>query len=118
MKNKLFIYLARLDRKGIEVIACIPFAKEIYPTRVTDPNRLSSDPDLKSLILSKINKNKMTHEIYAETAHSLNDLKTSLSARGYSNLPTHQFTGHSKPNNIDIKQLKTKNSVMIQRIKK
>lgn len=60
-------------------------------------------------------KNKMEYELWIETASSFNDLKESLSKRGYSNLPLQQFSSYSKPTTLNEKQLVTQKSTMTRR---
>lgn len=114
-KNKLYIYLARLDRKGMEVIAAIPHQKKVYPTRVKDIRALGLNPETASVVHSKAHAKRMTHEVFCESASSYEGLKDSLRERGYKNLPTHQFTGYSKPSSVNDSALVTKDSTMLRR---
>lgn len=117
-KNRLYIYLASLDKRGIEVVAGFPYAKKVYATRIKDLSDLGMAPAAAQKISLAVAEKKMTHELYAESALSFEDLKSSLRQRGYSNLPMQQFTGYTKPTTINDKFLVTRNSVMIQRAKK
>lgn len=114
-KNKLYIYLARLDKRGIEVITGFPFQKKVYPTRVRDIASLGMSPEVYMSVSSKASEKRMTHELYLESASSYEELKRSLSERGYDNLPIHQFSGYTRPTPINESALVTKNSTMIQR---
>lgn len=114
-KNKLYIYLAKLDRKGMEVIAAIPHRTKVYPTRVKDISSLGLNPEVANFIHSKAAAKRMTHEVFCESASSYEGLKDSLKERGYKNLPTHQFTGYSKPSSVNDSALVTKDSTMLRR---
>jgi len=115
VKNKLYVYLARLDRKGIEMIAGFPYQSTVYPTRATNVEALGMPPDIASSIKSKAHEKRMTHELYLESASSYESLKRSLRERGYTNLPLHQFSTLAKPIKIDDSALVTKKSTMIRR---
>ena len=117
-KNRLYIYLASLDKRGIEVVAGFPYGKKVYATRIRDLSALGMAPEAAQKISSAAAEKKMTHELYAESAPSFEDLKNSLRQRGYSNLPMQQFTGYTKPTPINDKSLVTRNSTMVQRAKK
>lgn len=117
-KNKLYIYLARLDKKGMEVLAGFPYGKKVYATRIKDVSSLGMEPSSAHKISSSAHEKRMTHEIYAETAASFEDLKASLRERGYSNLPMGQFAGYTRPTRVDDRSLVTKDSTMVQRARK
>jgi hypothetical protein len=114
-KNKLYVYLARLDRHGIEIVAGFPYQRTVYPTRATNIEALGMPPDIASKIKSKAYEKRMTHELYLESASSYESLKKSLRDRGYKNLPLHQFSTLAKPIKIDDSALVTKKSTMIRR---
>lgn len=114
-KNRLYIYLARLDKKGIEVLAGFPYTRKVYPTRVPDINALGLSPAVSSGLSAKARENRMTHEMYAESAASYDSLKKSLADRGYKNLPIHQFAGHLGPTRVNDSALVTKKSTMLRR---
>jgi hypothetical protein len=117
-KNRLYIYLARLDRKGIEVVAGFPYGKKVYPTRVRDVASLGMSPTAAHKVSAALAEKRMTHELYAESAGSFEELKKSLRERGYSSLPMQQFTGYTKPTTVDDRSLVTKSSTMVQRARK
>lgn len=114
-KNKLYIYLAGLDRKGIEVAAVIPYGKKVYPTRVRAVSDLGLSPDTAGVVASMAAAKRMTHEVFCESAPSYNSLIKSLEARGYRNLPMHQFTGHTGRPIVNESALVTKDSTMLRR---
>jgi hypothetical protein len=115
MKNNLYIYLARLDRKGIKVVSAFPFPQKVHPTRVKDISSLNLSPEMSMKISKEYYENRMSHELYAESADSFNDLKASLEKRGYSSLPMQQFTGYTNSSSVNDKALVTKSSTMLRR---
>ena len=114
-KNNLYIYLARLDKKGIKVISAFPFAKKAHPTRVSSIVELNLSPELSGRISKEAYDNRMSHELYAESAESFNELKASLEKRGYSSLPMQQFTGYINSASVNAKALVTQSSTMLRR---
>lgn len=113
--SRLYLYLARLDKSGIKVVAALPHESKVYPTRVRDPLPLGLSPDLNRLVASESHRNRMTHELYAESASSFEDLKKSLRSRGYTNLPLQQFTGYAGRAVVNEKALVTSESAMLRR---
>lgn len=114
-KNNLYIYLARLDKKGIKVLSAFAYPSKVYPTRVTDISSMGLSGEVLSKVSFEHRENRMTHELYAESAESFEQLKRSLSTRGYSHLPIQQFSGHSPPMSINKDVLTTSESVMARR---
>lgn len=114
-KNKLYIYLARLDRKGIEVVSVSPYRDKVYPTRVKDAAVFGLSPEVTSIVQSKAKDNRMTHEVYIESAKSYEDLKGSLSARGYKNIPRYAAAFCTRPTPVNRAALVTKDSTMLKR---
>lgn len=113
-KSNLYIYLARLDKKGMEVIASISNSETVYPTKIKDIKALCLPPNLEAMITNRTQNNKMTHELYAESSESLFALQKSLSKRGYSHLPTHQFSRVIELANINKSTLVTKSNTMLR----
>jgi hypothetical protein len=113
--NNLYIYLARLDKKGIKVLSGFSYSSRVYPTRINDVRQLAMHPDVAVMIEKETRENRMQYELYAESAESFNELKNSLRERGYTNLPMQQFTGHAQPTTINAAALVTENSTMIRR---
>lgn len=114
-KNNLYIYLARLDKKGIKVLSAFSYPSKVYPTRLTDIHSMGLSGDVLSKVSFEQRENRMTHELYAESADSFEQLKKSLSTRGYSHLPIQQFSGHTRPSSVNKDALTTSESVMIRR---
>jgi hypothetical protein len=114
-KNNLYIYLARLDKKGIKVLSAFQYASKVYPTRVTDLVALGLSGEVLSKVSFEQKENRMTHELYVESAPSFDQLKKSLAARGYSHLPIQQFSGHTAPSSVNKSALVTSESSMLRR---
>lgn len=114
-ENNLYIYLARLDKKGIKVLCGFTYGTRVYPTRINDVRQLNMHPEVSNKIEKEAHENRMQYELYAESAESFNELKKSLRARGYINLPMQQFAGHTPPTTINASALVTENSTMTRR---
>lgn len=114
-KNNLYIYLARLDKKGVEIFASFRYGEKVFPTRVRDISSLGLDRGLSARLSSEHSSKKMTHEVYAESASSLDELRKSLAKRGYANLPSHQFGGSPASSRVNRDALLTEESTMIRR---
>lgn len=114
-RNNLYIYLARLDKKGIKVVSGFNFKGKAYATRVEDISTLGLSPQVSALVSKEAYENRMNYELFVESAESFDDLKLSLSNRGYSNLPLQQFTGYIGPTSINKSALVTAKSTMIRR---
>jgi hypothetical protein len=117
-KNRLYLYLARLDRKGVEVVAGFPYGNKVYPTRIRDVSSMGMAPAAAHKVSAALAEKRMTHELYAESAGSFEELKKSLRERGYSSLPMQQFTGYTKPTSVDERSLVTRSTTMVQRARK
>lgn len=114
-KNNLYLYLARLDKKGIKVLTSFIYDKKVFPTRVKDVRDLNMKPGVHAMISKEIHDNRMRYELFAETAESFAELKNSLRKRGYTELPLGQFTGYTDPTSINSLALVTENSSMTRR---
>lgn len=114
-QNSLYLYLARRDKKGIKVLSAFSFEGKAYPTRVQDINKLGLNPKIAGQVAKDAYENRMAYELFVESAESFDDLKNSLSKRGYSHLPLQQFTGYTNFTGIDKKALVTKKSTMLRR---
>lgn len=115
MANNLFIYLARLDKKGIKVLTAFDHAQKVYATRVSNVESLGMSPRVSSMISKEAFDNRMQYELYAESADSFESLRSSLKSRGYSHLPMQQFTGYTLPTTVNNKNLITNKSTMLRR---
>lgn len=91
---KLYLYLARRDRKGIMLLSTFPAEKDVHPTRVADIKKLNLPPKLTKEISETVHDNRMMYEPWIESANSFGDLKQSLKKRGYRNLPLNQSPMH------------------------
>lgn len=110
----IYIYLAKRDKIGIKIIIGLKSKQKIYATKISDLRTLNLKSDVHNLIEKEFLKNKMNYDLYAESANSFNDLKSSLRKRGYKNLPMHQLTEHAS-SFINNNVLVTERSTMLRR---
>lgn len=115
VKNNLYLYLARLDKKGIKTLCSFAYPNKVYPTRINNLQELNMHPEVYAKISKEANENRMQYELYAESASSFDELKKSLRERGYSNLPMQQFTGYTHPTIINKSALITEDGTMLKR---
>jgi len=116
MKSRMFIYLARRDKKGIKCVGSFEYDKKCFPSRITNLENSLLSNEIKRTIYNELNKDKYIYEVYAETASSFNELKESLMRRGYTDLPLQQFSIITGPNQtISEKSLITEKNVMLRR---
>lgn len=119
-KQKLYLYLARRDRKGIMLLSTFPAPKDVRPTRVADINSLNLPPKLTKEITETVHENRMLYEPWIESANSFGDLKNSLKKRGYRNLPLNQSPMHmpgltptgEEPTGANTEQLNQRKSML------
>lgn len=114
-KSNVYVYLARLDKKGIKVLATMSHNTKVYPTRVNDVRTLGLSRDLAHRVAAEQNQNRMDYELFVESAPSFESLKKSLTERGYNNLPIQSFTGHYSSLQINKHALVTASSTMLRR---
>ena len=84
---RIYLYLARRDKKGIKIITIFPSKSGYSHTRVSDIKSLTLPDDLESSITKDVHENRMLWEPWLEGAENYSDLKKSLIKRGYSNIP-------------------------------
>lgn len=113
----MYIYLARRDKSSVRFLGGFPYASKVYPTKVRPEEvaSLNMGPQTTSLVSREANENRMEYELYMETASSFEDLKSSLSGRGYSHLPSHHFSVKMDSGNLDSRTLVTRESTMMRR---
>lgn len=121
MKNQIFIYLARRDKKGIKNLFNFPYKTKVYPTKINNSNieHFQFSEEIKNVLYSELFTNKMLYDLYIESAESFQKLKDSLIKRGFKNLPLQQISLKLMASNRNINEnfLVTKNSTMIRRKK-
>ena len=91
---RLYLYLGRRDRKGLKLLSTFSSSQKINPTRVSNIDSLNLPSDLTNQIKQSVEDNKMMYEAWIETSSSFQELKNSLKARGYKNLPLSQSPIH------------------------
>jgi hypothetical protein len=113
----MYVYLARRDKKGINFLGSFAYPSKIYPTKVSesDLTRLNMDQRTSLEIIEALRENRMEYELVLETAESFELLRSSLTKRGYSKIPSTQFSTSLKSGLINEKMLVTKDSVMTRR---
>ena len=112
MKNKIFIYLARRDKKGIKILTSFNHSNSYPPTKINDLKQLNLPENIYKSLYKEFSENKMLYELWMQSSDSFESLKKSLTKRGYSNLPLHKSilytTRTSKEEkNINLKSTKT-----------
>ena len=85
---KLYLYLARRDKKGIRVLSVISGNDYFPPTRVNSIEELGLPDKMKSVISKEILENKMLWELWIEGAENYASLRNALKKRRYKNLPS------------------------------
>lgn len=118
MKNQIYIYLARRDKKGIKIITNFPNKTFCYPTKININNleKLQLSNNILNLIKLEFEKDKLTHELYVESATSPSDLRASLVRRGYKNIPLQLINLRiNEGSKINEDVLITKKSTMIRK---
>jgi len=117
MKNQVFIYLARRDKKGIKTLFNFPYKTKIYPTKVSNIENFQFNNEIKNSLYVEVDRNKSLYELYIESANSFNDLKKSLKQRGYKNLPLQQINMKLLDVNQNINEnfVVTKNTTMLRK---
>jgi hypothetical protein len=117
MKNQVFIYLARRDKKGIKTLFNFSYKTKIYPTKISNIENLQFNNEIKNSLYVEVDRNKSLYELYIESANSFNDLKKSLKQRGYKNLPLQQINMKLLDVNQNINEnfVVTKNATMLRK---
>ena len=96
MAKKLFLYMAKRDKKGVRVLTT--FECEDYTTvpatRVQDLSTLNLPKNLEAEIRKTLYQNRLLWEAWAETAEDYSALRTSLKSRGYVNLSVYANALH------------------------
>lgn len=117
MTNQIHVYLAKRDKKEIKPIASFLSNIKCYPTKIDLENidSIGMSDNIKQLIKFQLNKNRLTHEVYIESASSSEELRKSLIAREYKNIPLQQISFILNNVEINEKALVTKKTTMIKK---
>jgi len=90
-KNKIFIYLARRDKRGVKVLLSFATKSKTYPIKIENINKLIElglSKDLIKKLNTELRENNMLNEMWIESSEEgYEGLKRSLAKRGYRNLP-------------------------------
>lgn len=86
--GKIYMYLARRDKKSLKILGTF-YGPANYPaTRVTNIKQLGLDQKRERDLTNQIYENRMFWEPWLEGAENFKDFRRSLFARGYANVPT------------------------------
>lgn len=89
-QKKSYLYLTRRDKKGIKLLMTFPSKTDQPPVRVSDVKQLFLPESITAKVKEEVSTNRMTHELWIESADSYQDLKAKLTKRGYTGLPINQ----------------------------
>ena len=93
--NRIFVYLARRDKKGLKVIMNLQ-GMTTPATRLTDMGALRLTPEVVVELQSIIHEHRMDWEPWIESADNYEELRQKLVRRGYSQLPLKSEPLHSE----------------------
>jgi hypothetical protein len=85
---KAYLYLAKRNKKGTKLIARFNTSKEVA-SRIENIAILNLPSELENKIKKIVEQNKMSWELWVETANSYELLKESLRKRGYTDISIH-----------------------------
>ena len=94
MSNKIYIYLAKRDKRGIKILSCFKNTNSYFPTRIIDLKQLNLPDKMFNSIEKEIKDNRMMYEPWIQSSKSFNDFRQSLIKRGYSNIPLQQSVAY------------------------
>jgi len=105
MKSRIFVYLAKRDKKEVKFLGTLNNNKKCCPTKIKieEIKNINLPNEIINLIIKEYKINKLIWEIYLESASSYNEIKKSLIKRGYKNLPLHQVSLVINNSNLDEK---------------
>jgi len=118
MKNQIFIYLARRDKKGIKLITNFPNTTFCYPTKINYEKllNLNLSKNILNFTKTEFEKNKLLYELYIESATSPIEFRSSLIKRGFKNIPLQLINLRiNEKSKINEDVLITKKSTMIRK---
>lgn len=112
----LYIYLLRRDKKGVKILSLIK-GKPLIPTKIVDAAELNLPGNLAKEINNAIFDSRMMWECWAETTDTFENLRKSLTKRGYVNIPSSnqpelKYSGSKLPV-ANVSKI-SKQSVMLQ----
>ena len=80
--SKLYLYLARRDKRAIKILTTFR-GHAVPPTRVQDIRQLGLPREMANKLNQIIQDDRLLWEPWVESAESFDQLRTSLSNRGY-----------------------------------
>lgn len=106
--EKLYLYLARRDKKGIKILTINK--GQCLPTRLTDLTVLGLPHNSLTELHNIVYENRMEWELWAESSPSYHDFRERLAKRGYTNIPNADTPGvrmEMKPINVSTQGIKS-----------
>ena len=119
---KLYLYLARLDNRGIKLLTVFENKPDYPASRIKDITLLHLPQAFSEKLKDSITQYGRDYDVWIESAVNFEDLKTKLKKRGYTNLyyslPLHPFEYESTYNTAapDLKRVRPIYKTMVQKI--
>jgi hypothetical protein len=85
--TNLYLYLARLDKTGVRILAVLQSRPLATAIRLQDISTLNLPASWENKIGQIIYDNRMEWEPWVQTADDFTTLRAALRSRGYTNLP-------------------------------
>ena len=79
--------MANRNKSGVKILSVFPSKTTLLAMRVKDNKVLNLPEDLDVKISKLVFEERMHWELWAESSNSYDELKKSLTKRGYSNIP-------------------------------
>lgn len=86
---KIYLYLGRRDKSGIQVLSTFATDEELPRTRVANIKDLHLPSPMEMALSNIAYEKRMLWEVWIESADDFRALRDKLSKRGYKNLPLH-----------------------------
>ena len=96
MTGRIYLYLARRDKKGIKVLNVFPNDGDFPHTRLKDVKSLNLPKNLETSLSKIIFQERMLWEPWIEGANSFKEFRTSLIKRGFTNVPLYVSPTYSQ----------------------
>ena len=85
--SKIYLYLAKRDKKGIRILTVFNDTRKQDATRIERLDKLNLPESIKLNVFQAVEENKMLWEPFIESADTFADLVASIKSRGYKNIP-------------------------------
>lgn len=115
---RMYLYLGRRDKKGVQVVTVLDGPK-LPPTRLIDLGALKLPSGMSEAVAQIIHDNRMFYEPWIESASSYQELRVALTKRGYCDLnlssrPVYEGTSLYSPPPVDTSKMPTR-KVMVSK---